>query len=470
MCSFVRKHYHYLLSGLRGLNRRGAHPGAAPSARGFFGDQSGIVVVLVALAMPVLVGTMGLAAEASYWYVHQRGMQNAADAAAIAAATNAGTGYAAEAQAVATQYGFQNGSGNITVAATNPNTASGCTTAAGSANSCYKVTVSDKVPLFLSQVLGFAGNTTIGTNGATFLAATSVAKTGGAYPYCLLALSTTVDPAILSHGAPFANMNGCKIKSNTGATCTGHNLGASIGDAAGTNNGCAVVQNSNVPKSSDPYKYLASNIPADTCGGNYPQEPGHHGPALPASNQWNGSYSLSGYKVVCGDQKLTGDTTISAPSNAVLVIENGQLDTNGFTLQTTIGSGLTVVFTGAPTNGTYQHYPSGSGTLNVAAPTSGTWKGMVLYQDPNLTDTSSNLDISAAGNSPTWDLTGMVYLPNSSVTFSGAVNKSSNGLSCFGLTVGNILVNGTADILSNTQCAAAGVTLPTGGNRGTLVN
>jgi hypothetical protein len=97
---------------------------------------------------------------------------------------------------------------------------------------------------------------------------------------------------------------------------------------------------------------------------------------------------------------------------------------------------------------------------------------MVLYQDPNLSDTGTtpgNLDISAAGNSPTWDLTGMVYLPNSNVTFSGAVNKSSNGLSCFGLTVGDILINGTADILSNTQCAA-GVSLPQGGNRGTLVN
>jgi uncharacterized membrane protein len=84
------------------------------------------VVVLVALAMPVLVGAMGLAAETSYWYVHQRGMQNAADAAAIAAATNGTSTYAAEAKAVATPYGFQNGSGNITVTAANPNTASGC--------------------------------------------------------------------------------------------------------------------------------------------------------------------------------------------------------------------------------------------------------------------------------------------------------------------------------------------------------
>ncbi|MGI8568733.1 MAG: hypothetical protein ACR2KT_06505 [Methylocella sp.] len=44
---------------------------------------------------------------------------------------------------------------------------------------------------------------------------------------------------------------------------------------------------------------------------------------------------------------MTGDT-FTAPSNAVLVIENGQLDTNGYKLQTTSGSGLTIVFT-APT-------------------------------------------------------------------------------------------------------------------------
>ena len=425
------------------------------------------MAVLVALAMPVLVGSMGLAAEASYWYVHQRGMQNAADAAAIAAATNATASYAAEAQAVAAQDGFPNGLGNITVTAANPNTASGCTAAVGPTDSCYTVTVSDKVPLFLSQVVGYKGT---GGKGTTTLAATSVAKNAAAYPYCILALNGNVATDLVSHGGPKANLNGCNIMSDSSATCTGHNLGAAVGDAHGTNNGCGIIQNSNMPVVKDPYAYLAPNIPADTCGGKYPQEPGKKGPALPASNQWSGSYSLSGYDVVCGDQQLTGNTTISAPSNAVLVIENGQLDTNGFTLQSTAGSGLTVVFTGDPNNGTYQHYPSGGGTLDIVAPTSGTWKGMVLYQDPNLVDTSSNLDISAAGNSPTWDLTGMVYLPNSNVTFSGAVNKSSNGLSCFGLTVGDILINGTADILSNTQCAAAGVSLPQGGNRGTLVN
>ncbi|MGH6840597.1 MAG: pilus assembly protein TadG-related protein, partial [Methylocella sp.] len=350
------------------------------------------MVILVALTMPVLAGTMGLAAETSYWYVHRRGMQNAADAAALAAATNASSsGYAAEAKAVAARHGFTHGSGNITITATNPSTATGCTTPAGSANSCYVVTVLDKVPLFLSKVL-------TGKTGTTTLAVTSVASNGAAYPYCVLALAPTppgTDPAIRTNGSPNADLSGCKIKSNSGATCNGSNLNASIGDAKGTNSGCGILQNSNMPGTSDPYEYLATNIPADTCGGSYPQETGKS-KTVPSSNEWSGSYSLSGYKIVCGDQKLTADTTISAPSNAVLVIYNGVLDTNGFTLKTTSGSGLTVVFTGDPTDAKYQHVPvddTNSGTLDIAAPTTGTWHGMAIYQDPNLENKGGNLDI-----------------------------------------------------------------------------
>ncbi len=127
---------------------------------------------------------------------------------------------------------------------------------------------------------------------------------------------------------------------------------------------------------------------------------------------------------------------------------------------------MTIVFTGS--NNASSHIPTGGGTLDIAAPTSGTWSGMALYQDPSLT---TNVDISAAGNSPTWNISGMVYLPNSNVTLSGAVSKASNGTTCFGLVVADITINGTGDIFANdTGCSAAGLNLPTGGNRGTLVN
>jgi Flp pilus assembly protein TadG len=446
MCSFINRRYHYLLSGLRE----------------FFDERSGVVVVLVALAMPVLAGAMGLATEASYWYVHKRGMQNAADAAAIAPATNGTSTYAAEAQAVAAQYGFQNGSGKITVTATNPNTATGC------AANCYIVTVSDKVPLFLSQVVGYAGN----GKGMTSMSAASIATSYGSNGYCILALGGSVTD-ITTNGAPKANLNGCNVMSNTNSTCNGHNLGATIGDAHGTNNGCGITQESNVPVVHDPYAYLAKNIPANSCS-SYPQEPtSKKGTPLPASNQWSGSYSLSGYDVVCGDQQLTGNTTISAPSNAVLVIENGQLDTNGFTLQTTSGSGLTIVFTGANSS-SYLHYPNdstGGGTLDVAAPTSGPWSGIAIYQDPNLT---TNVSFTYSGNQPTWNITGLVYLPHANVTFSGAVGKSSNASNgqalCFMLVVADLTIDGTGDIFANnTQCKAAGLA-GAGLTRGQLVN
>jgi hypothetical protein len=53
-----------------------------------------------------------------------------------------------------------------------------------------------------------------------------------------------------------------------------------------------------------------------------------------------------------------------------------------------------------------------------------------------------------------------IYLPHASVTFKGAVNKSSNGGSCFALVVDNITIDGTGDILATGGCAAAGLNLP----------
>jgi hypothetical protein len=255
--------------------------------------------------------------------------------------------------------------------------------------------------------------------------------------------------------------------SNTGATCHGHNLNATYGLAHGTDNNCGITEYSNVPTVSDPYSGLASNIATNTCK-SYPQEPSSKkDPALPASNQLTGSYTWTGNQMMCGDVQLTGDVTINTTgSGAVLVIENGQLDSNGYTIQTSAGSGLTVVFSG--TAGSYTHAPTGGGTFDIVAPTSGTWSGVAMYQDPGL---STGLDITYAGNSPTWDITGLVYLPHASVTFKGAVNKSSNGQSCFVLVVDNVTIDGTGDILATGYCAAAGLTMPTGSipGRGQLV-
>lgn len=436
---------------------------AAGTAR-LIGDRRGNVAVISALMMPVLMGSFGLGTEVATWYANQRAMQNAADSAALAAASNASSSYGTEARAVTAQYGFTDGQNGVTIATSNAATCPDGTT------TCYSVTISKSLPLILAQFVGYSGDTTLAGSPAKRIRATAIAKQGTVQrPYCLVALGSS-GTTIRSNGAPNANLAGCNVMSNGDAVCNGHNLGADVGDAHGSDSGCGVEEDSGMPLMTDPYSGLASNIPADTCGGSYPQEPAKKGSPLPASNQFAGSYTWSGVQRVCGDMQLTGPMTISngAGGPAVLVIYNGQLDTNGYTLQTTSGTGLTVIFTGS-SGGSYVHAPTGGGTLDFAAPTSGTWSGVALYQDPSLT---MGVDISAAGNSPTWDITGLVYLPHSSVTFSGAVNKSSNGQSCFAMMVHDVTINGTGSILAHGQCGAAGLTMPSNAvpGRGQLVS
>jgi Flp pilus assembly protein TadG len=411
-------------------------------------DQRGTVSVMMGVLIIPLVGALGIGFEVSNWYMNGRGMQNAADAAALAAATNGGSNYDVEAKAVAAQYGFADGVNNISVAASN--------TAAcpdGVNNNCYSVTISGSMPLLVSQVVGYKGDTTLNGAAAKHLGSTAIANHPSQQTdFCLVALGPQ---GIRSNGVPKSNM-ACNTMSNASSTCNGGNMGAPISAAANTNKGCGVRQYSNVPPITDTYAALASNIPANPCT-SYPQEPTHtHDPALPTTNQLSGPQSLSGNKILCGDIQLTGNVTIDAPAGAVLVIENGQLDTNGYTISTTSGSGLTVVFSGT-SSGSYTHAPTGGGTLDIAAPTTGPWKGVAMYQDPRLT---TGVDIAAAGNTPAWDITGLVYLPNASVTLSGAVQKAGFGASCFAMVVKDVTVNGTGMITPVGNCIPAGLGMP----------
>lgn len=426
-------------------------------------DDGGNVAITTALALPIVIGALGLGVETASWMTSKRAMQNAADAAAAAAATNADTDYELEVEAVASRYGFKHGVDRVVVQATD--------TAAcpDGESTCYRVTIERTVPLVLAQVTGYAGDAKVNGAPAKVIAATAVAMRGVApREYCVLALATSgANPALRTNGAPKANLGGCSVMSNGDATCNGHDLGADYGDAHGTNDGCGKKRQSKLPKLADPYAKLAAEIPPDDCGGKYPPIPKKKSDAaLPPGNTPAGNQSWSGAQRICGDLQLAGNTTIT--EDTTLYIYNGQLDTNGYRLQTAPGASATIVFTGS-NGGGYTHAPTGGGTLDITAPKSGPWQGMALYQDPRLT---TGVDIAAAGNSPTWDVTGIAYFPHADVTFSGAVNKSSNGKSCFGLVVDTLRINGNGSILARGECAQAGVKLPTGQvpSRGKLVS
>ena len=443
-------------------------------------DERGTVSIIMGFLMIPLVGTLALGFEVSNWYMTTRAMQNAADAAVIAAATNAGSSYDVEAKAVAAQYGFVDGTNTVSIAVTN--------TAAcpdGSGNTCYSTTISGFVPLYLSQVVGFRGDANQSGNLEKKLSSVAVAKGGtGPQDVCLLALASSgVAQGIRTNGSPTGNMNGCDSMSNTAAQCNGSNLGLGISFAHGSNNGCGAKQIQQAPLA-DPYAYLAINIPAlssSGCGGNYQQETKHGNSysvqtPLGATNKVT-HVSLKGYNptsssiasnqnnFMCGDQMLAGDVVIDTPLGqpAVLVIENGQLDLNGHTLTSSTGSAVTIVFSG--TTGGYSHALSDNtngtgGAIDISAPTSGPWSGVAVYQDPSLT---TGVDVSAAGNSPTWNITGLIYMPHATITLKGAIDKSTVGNQCVVMVADNFQISGTGGVLKTDigQCTKAGLTMPT---------
>jgi Flp pilus assembly protein TadG len=439
-------------------------------------DRRGNVTVMMGFLLPPLIGTFGLGFEVANWYLITRSMQNAADSAAVAIATTAGNNYLTEARAVAAQYGFADGVSNVTV------TASNTAACPGGGTTCYSVTITQTLSLFLSQVIRYTGNATLNGGAAQQLTSTAVATQATIQvPLCLLALGTSGAQDIVTNGNPKANMNDCSVMANTSARCNGSNLGAPYGLAHGTDNGCGVIQVSGVPQVTDPYASRASKIPlsAGTSCGGFPQADKQGNGATQWSTAWppTGAISLGNNTwVVCGDQQLTGNVTVNTPSGAVLIVENGWLDTNGKTLSTAAGSGLTLVFSG--TNGVSTHnFPTDTsggakGGLDIAAPTSGDWAGMAIYQDPSLT---SGVDISQAGNGPTWKISGAVYLPHSNVTISGAIDKATNGSNCFVMVMDEVTINGTGDILAGDTaagCAAAGLNTPKASvpTRGQLVS
>ena len=436
-------------------------------------DQRGSVAIMMGLLFPVVLAGLGLGFEISNWYLRSRAMQNAADAAVMAAASNGEDNFNVEAAAVAAHYGFVDGASSVSVTASNT---APCPEGADTTSSCYSVSISSTVPLYLSQLVGYVGDLKSDGVPKKLLTSAAVAvQTTTQQPLCLLTLSK-LGTGLRTNGAPNSDFNGCTVMSNSKATCNGSDLKANYGLAADSNDGCGIKKKSNIKPVDDPYAKMALNIPADTCGTGenaYPQEPRKpHDPPLPATNTWSGGKSISGVKQICGDVQLTADVVITTPDNligAVIVLYNGQLDLNGKKLSTANGSAVTIVFSGTSSSVNYVHAPTDNstgqgGVLNIQAPSSpqALFPGIAIYQDPNM---NNGVDITYKGNNPAWDITGGVYLPNSNVTMSGDVNKSSNGADCFVMIANTVLINGTSNIYQQSPyaagCKLAGLNVPT---------
>jgi len=420
-------------------------------------DRRGNISAMVALLIIPLVGVLGIATETGNWFLIQRSMQNAADSAVLAAGQNdynnpSGTTYITEGRSVATQFGFTNGANSTVVT---PQKSQPCPLPL-TGSSCYVVTITRSVPISLTRIIGYSGTGGSGTQSIT--AKATAGPINIITEYCILSLGTS-GSGIRINGGPNVNMAGCNLMSNSSSTsnsnpattCNGQNPLAATISAVGTADiNCGNAAYSGVSAVADPYSHYASDNPSDltdSCGGVYTPQ------------NW-ATAPVAAVTQLCGNQTLTADITI-ASGNHVVVIQNGSLDLNGHTISTTGTAGLSLVFNSPTGTGNIVPFATNTGTLNYAAPTSGTWSGVAIYQNRANGSTAVVSQIYD-GNKPTWDITGIVYLPYIDLQFKGIVNKSSSGYSCFVLVANDLLISGNGAIYSNpmSECVQAGVTAP----------
>jgi Flp pilus assembly protein TadG len=360
-------------------------------------DESGQVLVLSVLSMSLLIGFLALAVDVGTLFRAKRLMQTAADSAAIAGAQEYPYGdYQTAGRAAAAQNGVVVGTngGDVTI---NAKPLSGPFL---NQLGYVEAIVSQSQPTFFGKI--FTGSMFRNSVAVTARAVATLGPGQG----CIYTLGTSGTDISMSNGARL-NAPGCGIFDNSGSTSPpaasvvgGATItAAAVGvvGAVSTNNGGAISPTAvtGIAPVSDP---LASLQPPTFNVGSCLPDPVHGafgnysiGPGAGGSVCYNGLNIANGASVAL------------APG---LYIINGAMTIAGGT--TISGTGVTFYF---PT-------PSGSfalnngATLSLAAPTTGTYEGMLLWE------ASGNMNpINIAGGTSS-TLKGVIYAPSAALSLS----------------------------------------------------
>jgi len=387
-------------------------------------DERGTAAVMFALITPVLVGGAGFAVETSFDYVSQSHLQSAADAAAYAAALEHMGGstsdvISAAASQQATSNGWSSATGGITV-----HTPSSSGPNAGQANA-VEVQLTQTVPRFFTAYF---------SSSPVVLRARSVAISQTAADACILALNKTASQAAQFQGNSAVTLTGCDVMSNSIANDAINVWGsarmtADCAMAAGgvqnkagmTLSGCpaAITQ---APRVGDPFAGLAT--PAAGTPRTIPNGNGN-GTTTLLPGAYTSGMSLSGNVVLSPGVYYVSGGNFSVTANANVS-----------------GSGVTIYLAAGA-----QVLMRGNASVNMAAPTSGTYSGILFFGARNGSgDNTFNGDASS-------HLTGDLYFPSENVSYLGNFS-GTNG--CTQIVADTVQWSGSTTVA--VDCSAQGMT------------
>jgi Flp pilus assembly protein TadG len=418
-------------------------PDMMPMPNGIWRDRRGNVIVMAAAALPLLIGCAGLATDTIQWTLWKRQLQRAADSAALAGV-----------------YDRVNSAGSTaTVASTvahdltlNQHTwmsnAAGYPVVTYPADSGVK-TNQVSVGLAVQQSLPFSS---LFMTTAPMITATSTAATipaGG--DACIEALESNASfTGITNSGNTTVSAPNCIMYSNSPSTNSASAGGSSsvnvkaiaaVGGISQSNNWTVQQYLPYSPALPDPFANVTPDPNAMVCSAAALDQNTNIAAAIAAgTNCWS---SLS-----VGANRTLNMTGFAGP----IYINGGSADLKG----TFNCTGCTIVLTNKSTAanapiGTLSSNAQASN--NISAPTSGTFKGLAIYQDRRAT---GNTDKINGGSGSV--VTGAVYFPNDVLWINGSGGATAL---CAMWVARRIVFTGNSSITlknqSDSACAASGM-------------
>ena len=380
--------------------------------------RRGMIAVPTAILLVALLGFASLAVDIGSMLWQRRAMQSAADSAALGGALAATVGnppdFTVEGKSIAASYGFVDGTANTSVKVNQP------PTLGAYANNALGIEVLITRPY--SAILA-----SLFHPAAFSIAARAVALIGKPGNSCILALDPAASGALSASGSAAVTLNTCDLDIQSSSASALLIEGGAVLDAedisivggyqtsgSGAINSTKGIQ-TNAPPVTDPYGTLAV-------------------PAFTGCAQTNFSVSGTTVKtlspgVYCGGISISHGARVTL-SAGQYILDGGNFSVSGSA--TVTGSGVTIILTSSKGASKIGSVSIGNGgALNLSAMTAGSTEGLVFYQDQNAPTTGTNSFQGAAS----MRITGAIYFPEQSLTYSGSTSNSSGCTQLIAMTL-----------------------------------
>ena len=399
---------------------KASQPVSFRSPSGLWKEEAGSVAITVAVALTAILGIMGLAIDVGQLRLAQQRLQMAADATALAAALELGhcgatpncTALTAAAQSALTENGLTGSTlltncaaGNstrLTITVNNGPCALGSTNIDNGNTSFVETVISQPHPTSFIGVLGIS---------SVLISARAEAARAPS-KYCVYTLGALGTDILLNGSATFTMQNCGVIDDSSSSQALLLNgspqLRASNVGIVGSylvNGGGSVSPRpvTGIAPVSDPLSSLAApSFTPGSCLAN---------PIVNGSVTRTLGPAVSGGTVCYDGLTINGGPTVTLTPG--LYIINGAFVSNMSSAGSISGTGVTFYF---PPGGSYTD--NGSGTLDLSAPLSGTYNGILFDQD------RANIQQMTFNGSATSTLRGIFYLPSANLLMNGSTGTT----------------------------------------------